>query len=260
MIEPWIEAFWSLWEPAPIILGFLTIVIAGFLRGFVGFGNSILIVIIFSLLYGPVFAVPFAALASLPPTIQLLPTTIRESERDFVLPFAIAVFVAAPFGVVALISVDPDLLKIGIALIVLVMVYLLYSEWRPSRDLGARGLGLIGVVSGLANGVAGAGGMIVAAAALARPAAAGQQRANTIGGITAVGLCNFPPFLYYGLFTREIVVLSAIMVPVYLVGTMIGIRRFEHGGSRNYRNAALCVLAAVALVALGLSLHAYVLA
>ena len=85
-----------------------------------------------------------------------------------------------------------------------------------------------------------------------------QQRANTIGGITAVGLCNFPPFLWHGLFTREVVVLSVIMVPVYLAGTWVGSRFFSAGGSRHYRNAALAVLAAVGLVALGLSLRAFV--
>lgn len=260
MIEAWADAFWTLWDPLPFLLGFVTIAAAGFLRGFVGFGNSILIVIVFSLLYGPIFAVPFAALASLPPTIQLLPTTIREAERGFVLPFAVAVFAAAPLGVVALVTIDPELLKIGIALIVLAMVFMLYREWRPRRALGAGGLGLIGVASGLANGVAGAGGMIVAAAALARPGEPAQQRANTIGGITAVGLCNFPPFLYFGLFTLEVVVLSVIMVPVYLIGTWVGSRFFTTGGSRHYRNGALCVLAAVALIALGLSLRDYVTA
>ena len=258
MVEPWIDAFWQLYAPGPIAVGLATIAMAGFLRGFVGFGNSILIVIVFSLLYGPVFAVPFAALASLPPTIQLLPTTIRKADKRFVLPFAFAVFAAAPFGVVVLISVDANLVKIVIALIVLAMVFLIYCKWRPTRNLRTSGLGLIGVAAGLANGVAGAGGMIVATAAMARRGKPTQQRANTIGGITAVGLCNFPPFLYYGLFSREIVLLSVIMVPVYLAGTWVGARLFERGGGRHYRNAVLCVLAAVALISLVLSFRDFI--
>ena len=256
MIEPWIEAFWRVFSPEPIVIGVIAIAAAGFLRGFVGFGNAILIVIVFSLLYGPVFAVPFAVLASLPASIQLLPTTFREAERSFVLPFAVAVFAAAPVGALVLVAIDPDLLKVGIAFIVLALVCLLYRDWRPARALNAGGLAAIGVGAGLVQGMAGAGGMVVAAAALARPGTPAQQRANTIGGITAVGLCNLPPFVYYGLFTREVVLLSLIMVPVYLAGTWVGSRHFTRRGGGHYRNAALFVLAAVGLVALGVSLRA----
>lgn len=255
MLDSWIDAFWTVLAPGPFAIGAIAIAAAGFLCGFVGFGNSILIVIVFSLLCGPVFAVPFAALASLPPTIQLLPTTIRESERGFVLPFAMSVFAAAPFGTIALVAVDPDLLKIVIALIVLVLVFLLYRNWRPVWTSRTFGLTAIGVASGFANGIAGAGGMLVAAAALARPGDAAQQRANTIGGITAVGFCNFPPLLYFGLFTREIILLSVLMIPFYLTGTWIGSRHFTARGGGQYRNAALLVLAGVGIVALGMSLR-----
>lgn len=257
MLEPWIDAFFSVVSLVPLTIGVVAIAAAGFLRGFVGFGNSILIVVVFSLLYGPVFAVPFAALASLPPTIQLLPVTVREAERGFVLPFAVAVFAAAPFGALALVAVDPALLKIGISVGVLVMVTLLYCDWRPVRPPGPFGLAGIGIGSGLAQGIAGAGGIMVAAAALSRAGSARQQRANTIGGITAVGLCNFPPFLWHGLFTREVVVLSGVLVPVYLAGTWVGSRFFAGRGSRHYRNGALLVLAAVGVVGLGLSLRAW---
>lgn len=260
MIEPWTDAFFAVLSPVPLVIGIAAIAAAGFLRGFVGFGNSILIVVVFSLLYGPVFAVPFAALASLPPTIQLLPVTLREAERGFVLPFAVAVFAAAPFGALALVAVDPTVLKFAISAGVLLMVALLYRDWRPARPLGAGGLAGIGVGSGLAQGIAGAGGVLVAAAALSRPGSAGLQRANTIGGITAVGLCNFPPFLWHGLFTREVVILSVLLLPVYLAGTRVGARFFAGGGGRHYRNGALLVLAAVGLIGLGLSLRAWLAA
>ena len=245
-------------EPALFGIGVVTITAAGFLCGFVGFGNSILIVIIFSLLHGPVFAVPFAALASIPASIQLLPTTFRNAERRFVLPFAAAVLTATPFGALILVIVNPIFLKVVIAILVLAMVFLVYRNWRPPFPVTSKGLAAFGLGAGLAQGIAGAGGMVVAAVALLQTGTPAQQRANTVGGITVVALCNFPPFLYFGLFTREVVILSVIMIPAYLAGTWLGADQFKRREGQYYRNVALFVLAVIALVALFLSMIALI--
>ena len=106
---------------------------AGLIRGFVGFGASLIIVLVLSLILGPHKAVPIAALSGLPSMLQLLPTAINHSEKAFVLPFGIAAFFAAPLGTWVLVIVDPELMKIYISSFVLVMVYFLYRNWRFSR-------------------------------------------------------------------------------------------------------------------------------
>ena len=259
MLEPWIAASSSVLLPWPLACGAVAIAVAGFLRGFVGFGSSMVIVIVFSLLYGPVFAVPIAALTGLPSSFQLLPTAIRHSEGTFVLPFAISIFAAAPFGTIALIAIDPLIMKFCISLFVLAMVYMLYRDWRPARPLGKAAFLSIGMGTGLVQGAAGVGGPPVVAVALSRPGEPTRQRANVIATVIALGLCNFPPFLYYGLFTREVIILSLIMIPFYSAGTWFGSRFFAEGGSRHYRNAALLALAIIGFVGLGVSLRNYLL-
>jgi len=87
------------------------IFLAGFIRGFVGFGASIIIVLVLSFILGPHEAVPIAALSGLPSMLQLLPTAIKHSEKVFVLPFGLAAFFAAPLGTWILVIVNPELMK-----------------------------------------------------------------------------------------------------------------------------------------------------
>ena len=56
------------------------IFLAGFIRGFVGFGASIIIVLVLSFILGPHEAVPIAALSGLPSMLQLLPCLLYTSD------------------------------------------------------------------------------------------------------------------------------------------------------------------------------------
>ena len=76
----------------------VAVLIAGFMRGFVGFGAAMILIMTLSLILGPRAAVAISSLSGVVLVIQLLPETIRTSEKPFVVPFGITTFVAAPFG------------------------------------------------------------------------------------------------------------------------------------------------------------------
>ena len=231
------------------------VLLAGFLRGFVGFGAALVIIMVLSVVLGPVAAVPISSLAGVPSMCQLMPNAIRYSERRFVVPFGIATFAAAPFGTWILVSVDPDLMKIAISVFVLSMVIMLYRGWRLPVGSGVLGLACAGAGAGLVQGAGGVGGPPAVAIALARPGTSEQQRANVIGAVNALTLCSLVPLWYHGLFTREVVLISIILVPLYVLSTWVGARFFSHSGHRHYRLAALLVLAAIGAVTLAVSIR-----
>jgi uncharacterized protein len=107
-------------------LAVLTVLIAGVLRGFVGFGSSLVIVMVLSIAVGPPAAVAIAGLSGLGPVAQLLPVAFRSSERSFVIPFALLTFVAAPIGTLVLVAANPAIMKIVISMFVLAMVAMMY--------------------------------------------------------------------------------------------------------------------------------------
>jgi uncharacterized protein len=230
------------------------ILFAGFLRGFVGFGAALIIIMVLSVVFGPVVAVPVAVLSGVPSTLQLLPAAVRHAERSFVVPFAVASIAAAPVGAWILVTSDPSAIRILISLFVLSMVVLLQRGWRLSRQPGPGLMGGAGVVAGLIQGAAGVSGPLAVALALSRPGEPHRQRANVIGTVTALTVCSVVPFIFLGLFTLEVIVIGLAVMPLYSGSTWLGARLFTEPNQRFFRPVALAALAAIGVVTLILAI------
>jgi uncharacterized membrane protein YfcA len=242
---------------ARLVVVLIAVTIAGLLRGFVGFGAALISVPVFSLVLGPHAAIAVNAVMGLPAVLQLLPEAIRRAERPFVLPICVATFVAAPIGTWFLVAADPALMTVVISVLVLLMIAVLASGWRLRGRIGMGKLIAAGVTGGLVQGVAGVGGPPVVAVALSRPDEASQQRANVLALMTAVALSSILPLLYYGLFTRQTVLIALVLIPFYSAATALGARYFALGGQRHYRRAALATLATISIATLIASLRNY---
>lgn len=247
------------WAHDPWRLGTVLAAVAlgGFLRGFVGFGAALVIVPVLGLAVGPRAAVAISCIIGFPAVLQLLPEAVRRAERPVVLPICAAIFLATPIGSTVLVSVDPGLMQIVIALLVVVMVAFLASGWKLSREPGRPTLVGAGVAGGLVQGIGGIGGPPVVAVALSRPGLPEQQRGNVLALMTAVQLSSILPLALLGLFTLPVIVAGLILIPIFSLATFAGIRHFAHGGSRYFRNAALATLALVGVVTLATAVRRY---
>jgi len=236
---------------------FIVVMVAGLLRGFVGFGAALISVPVFSLVLGPHAAIAVNNVMGLPAVFLLLPEAVRRAERAVVLPICTAIFAAAPIGTWALVSIDPAIMSVAISTLVLLMVAFLASGWRLRGRIGVGKLIAAGVAGGFVQGVAGVGGPPVVAVALSRPGDASQQRANVLALMTAVSLSSILPLLYHGLFTRQTVIIGLVLIPFYSAATALGARYFTLGGQRHYRRAALATLATIGMATLVASLRNY---
>jgi len=236
------------------------VLLAGFIRGFVGFGAALIIVMVLSAVFGPVMAVPAANLAGLPATFQLLPAAVRDSDRRFVLPFGLASFLIAPLGVLVLITADPTIMRMSVSAFVLLMFVVLIRGWQLARRPGTAMLTGAGATAGFVQGAASVSGPLAVVLALSQPGAAVQQRANVIGAVSSLNLCALIPFWYQGLFTREALLISLMIVPLYSFAIWLGARFFGGQGKRHFRNAALAALAVIGIVTLFLAVQDYLAA
>lgn len=247
--------------PMPVYVAaiiFVAVAIGGFVRGFLGFGGAMVIIMVLNVVLGAHYAVPISCLAGVLPTLQLLPTAFRSADRRFVLPFCVASMLAVPVGTVVLVTLDAALMKIVVAALVLAVVAMLFYGWRgPHQPTTSVTLGA-GVGAGLIQGVAGVGGPPAVAVALARPGDAETQRANVIGVITPLSLSPLVPLWYFGLFTKEVVVLSALIIPLYMLLTRIGARYFSGSGREHYRAGALVDLGIMGCVTLLIAVRDYI--
>ena len=234
-----------------------TMLLAGFIRGFVGFGASLIIVMVLSIISEPMVAVAIASLTGLPAMVQLLPHAVRFSERSFVLPFGLTTFIAAPFGTWVLVSSNAEIMTIGISCCVLLTVFLLYRGWKPKGSNKIIVLTIGGAIAGLFQGSAGIGGPTAVAIALSRAGDAVLQRANVISAVAILNLCSLPALWLQGLFTLDVIVISLLLAPIYYAATWAGAQFFSQGGDRHFYNVALIILAAIGLITLVVSIQNY---
>lgn len=247
ILQDWLKPFLEIPIDAHFALMTAAVLLAGFLRGFIGFGAALIIVPVLSLVLGPQIAIAVLTVMGFPSTIQLLPDAWRHSERAIIAPMAFAVFLATPIGTWVLVSVDPNLMKIVISAAVVLMVAFLAKGWRLDEKVGRPILLLAGTVGGLVQGAAGIGGPPVVAVALSRAGPPEQQRGNVLAVIAAMVFATIPPLFYFNLFTPQSVAYGLVLLLPYSISTWVGSRYFTGGGRQHFRNVALIVLAIIGL-------------
>jgi uncharacterized membrane protein YfcA len=246
-IENWIESLTTIVFDERLLLIAVAVALAGFLRGFIGFGAALVSIPVISLVFGPQLALPIVTIMGIPSVLQLLPDAVRHSELPIVMPISFAVFLGTPIGTLVLVSVNPDLMNIVISLLVILMVGFLALGWQLNQQVHPSILLLSGFAGGLIQGAAGIGGPPVVAIALSRAGSPDRQRGNVLAVMTAIALSSVLPLYYYGLITMQAIAIGLVLFPLYSTSTWIGSRYFGTGGRHNFRGAALLVLAVIGI-------------
>ena len=125
---------------------------AGLVRGFSGFGSALIYMPLMSAVYGPQVAAStlllIDSISSLPFTFKVMP----QCNWREVTPVSIAGALALPIGVMALVLIDPLVLRWFIAALVLAALAALASGWRyHGRPTVAASLG-VGALAGIGGG------------------------------------------------------------------------------------------------------------
>ena len=224
--------------------------VAGIIRGFLGFGSALLIVPALSILYGPALAVVIGVLIEIPTSLGLLPVAIRQAERRTVTKMLLTFLVFVPVGTLLLKSVNPELMKVVISVVVLIMVAIIALQKRMVVLLSHIGT----LFAGVAQGMTGMAGPLFVTALLARGESAIQTRANIVavaGGLITISATSF---ILAGLVTSQAVFYTVLGTPVILLGVWAGSVLFQRLSRWNLRGVILAFLALTALVTLAQTL------
>lgn len=233
-----------------LIVALGVVAVGGFLRGFTGFGAALMIVPVMSLLFTPREGVPMHAIMELPAIIQLLPTAVRHAHRPTVLPMLVVLVTGLPLGVWLLVSIDPEIMRIVISIVVLAMVGLLATRWRLRESAKLPFSLAAGAAGGIVQGSTGIGGPPIVASLMARGDAADVTRANIIALMGALIVFGLPVQWAYGLFTPRVLVVGALAAPVYLASIYTGSRLYAAHGQAVYRQVSLVMLGIIAVATL----------
>lgn len=236
---------------SPLGLGWLalTVLVAGFVRGYSGFGFSALTIASSALVTNPLHFVAVVVLWETVMTLQALHGIWKDVDWRRVGLLLAGAVVGMPLGIWALTSISEDAARGVISAYVLAMSLILLAGWQFRHRVGGGVTFGAGIVSGLAN-APGMGGLPVAAFFAAQRLPPAVFRATLVAYFPLLDLYSAPIYWANGMVTWDTVWISLIGLPLVFLANWLGSRHFLRTDPQDFRRFAILLLAGLA--ALGL--------
>lgn len=219
--------------------------LAGSVRGFAGFGSALVLAPVLALAYGPTVAVPVMSVLQVPILYQVTKIAMRETDWRRTGPMAATALVSIPLGAAVLKSLDPQVLRIGISIIVLGLAAVMAVGGLPrvgrtrTRDIVAA------TTAGAMGGATGIGGPPLVLYFLATAEPARQVRGDLSGYFLVTGVVGLATYFAYGLITVEALTIGSILAVPHFAGMSFGGFLFPRASEKTFRWIALTILACV---------------
>lgn len=236
--------------PDLLLLAFASgfIFLAAIVRGYSGFGFSLLAITALSLILSPAQVIPAIFLLEVAASLHLLPSIWRDVHWGSLAFLMLGALIGTPIGVYALANVPQNQMTLALACFVLVATYLLWRGFSlktmPSRPATLA----VGAATGLANGAFGMGGPPVVLFYFASPAGHAAGRASLIAYFLFTDVVGLGFLAREGLVTRDAGLLALCFLPALVAGIWLGSRSFKSADPQRFRRIVLIILACLAVL------------
>jgi uncharacterized membrane protein YfcA len=221
---------------------------AAIVRGYSGFGFSLLAITSLSLVLPPTEVIPPVFMMEVVASLSLLPGIWNDIHWRALGLLAAGCLVGTPAGVWFLASVPAAPMKIVLASAVLVAVGLLWSGYVRKTMPSAAETIATGGISGLLNGAVGIGGPPIVVFFFNSPAGIAVGRASLIAFFIATDTMALGFLAAEGLVTSEGFFRFLAFVPALLAGQWIGARGFKTANPAEFRRWILKLLVVLAVL------------
>ena len=235
---------WGLPPPA-WVLALIVILLGGVVRGFGGFGASMVWVVGLSLVLPPATAIPTALVLEVLASVQLLPGVWRQVHWRSLRWLLAGAVIGTPGGIWLLTVVPVAPMRILLSCAVLAAAAGLASKFRPAALPGPAATTVVGGVSGVLNGAFAMGGPPAILMYFSSPGAAAAGRATLVAYFLGTDLWGTATAAVGGLITAPLIGQIAVLFPVSLGGVAVGSWLFGRTRSADSRRYALWLLAAL---------------
>lgn len=225
----------------------VTTVLAGLGRGFTGFGGALIMAPVFMTFMDPVTATITILIVNTVVGLANLREVGAETEWTIAKPLSIAGCIASPIGLWLVTSVDVDLVRRIVALIVLAASFGLALRWKFPFSIRDRiGNAVLGAASGSLFGLGGVGGPPVIIGMLAEDLPARVARATLLTYFAIVQTCTLFLMALEGGVAGEGITYGLAMIIPYYFGSALGLRLLTPERAPIFRSASIVVLVGVA--------------
>lgn len=234
---------------AILLLAGLGSALAGFVRGYSGFGSGMILVPVLTLLYDPQFAVVSVVMLELIASAQMLPGVFGQCHWRSVIPMSLSSVVAVPLGTLLLVNLDAETMRQGIALVLLASVLIIASRSRSKvKHSNNRTAALItGASSGVISGATSLGGPPVILYYLSGNLSVSVTRASIVVFLVATALVTLMTYITHEIVTKEVLQFTAWLAPIFIISIFLGKRLFGKTSEAVFRAGTLMLLGSVGL-------------
>lgn len=219
--------------------------LAGFVQGLAGFGFGLVSLAIWSWVIEPELAVPVVVFGSLLGQLLAVGSLRQGFNWRRVRPFLLGGVLGVPTGLWLLNIMNPLLFKFGVGLLLTVYcTAMLWIAHIPRITKGGRVAdGLIGWVGGTMSGFGGLPGAIPTLWCTLRGWPKDQQRTVFQAFNLFMHMLTLIAFALNGMITPEILGLFALVAPVMLIPSIVGIRLYRRFSDSLFKGLVLSLLA-----------------
>ena len=233
--------------PENFYLIVIVIISSGFIRGFLGFGSGLITIPILSFLYSPIFAIVFNIIIEIPTTIYLTYVGVKNCKFKEIFPMFFSMMAAIPIGTIFLISINQQIVKIIMSILVIFFVLLIASGWQLKSTITKYVLIITGTLSGIMQGITGMGGPPFATILLSKGDSDNVTRGNILIMSTGIVISSVVSIYFFNLFTKELVLIGILSSPFYILASFCGSHFYSISGNRYFRNITLLVLVLIGI-------------
>ena len=222
--------------------------LAAMVRGYSGFGFSLLTITSLSLALPTAQVVPAIFMLEIAASLHLLPGIWKVIHWKSLAPLIIGTIAATPIGVWFLANIHAAPMQVALAAFVLTATALLWRGFALKTMPGTAATATVGAAAGLANGAFGIGGPPVILFYFATPAGNIGGRASIIFYFLATDAAGLVFQAREGLLTSDAAKLAAMFIVPLLAGIWLGNRSFKTADPVVFRKWVLAILAALAVL------------
>ena len=241
----------------PLALASGLVFLAAIVRGYSGFGFSLLAITSLSLIFPPAQVIPAIFMLEIAASLHMLPAIWRDVHWRSLSLLMVGTVVGTPFGVYLLANIAPAPMTLALAVFVLAATALLWRGFALKSMPDTSATLAVGAATGIANGAFGIGGPPVILFYFASPAGHAAGRASLVAFFILTDVTGLIFLAREGLVTKEPGILALAFLPALAAGVWLGARSFKTADPARFRKIVLIILAGLALLTAAKALLAF---
>jgi uncharacterized membrane protein YfcA len=223
---------------------FLSTMLAYFVKGITGFGNTLVMGSLFSFAVSNRLTTPLDLLFSIPTNTFIAWRERKNISLKVVIPLSLMLLAGILPGTFLLKTGNDRILKAGLGIVIVGIAIEMFTR-KPNTDTSRKSnpvfLAAIGIISGILAGLYGIGALLITY--ISRTTSNKNQFRGDICCVFLVeNLFRFFLYLYTGILNMEVLRFALLLAPAVLIGMFIGIKADSRMNEETVRKSTIVML------------------